>query len=146
MRDYPYFDPYITSRWLKTLETDNFRFKPEVRRWVSKRTSESASASSVCPIKVFKHPLFLKTPETDFFPKKRQFPVTSGHRSRSRPPPVHNLKVFLLPAKEFESIALLGSELTSPSFLCIEKKPVITKNEQKIYHCTLKAEAVENFR
>ena len=118
-----------------------------MRRRVSKRTSESASASSVYPRIVFKHPLlFLKTPKTGFFLKNRQFPVTSGHRSRSRPPPVHNLKVFLLPAKEFESIALLGFELTSPSFLCIGKKPVITKNEQKIYHCTLKAEAVENFR
>ena len=102
----------------------------KVRRWVSKLTSESASASSVCPIKVFKHSLLiLKTPETDFFPKNRQFPVTSGHRSRSRPRPGVNSEVFLSPAKEFEFIAALGSELTSPSFLCIEKK---TRHNKKM--------------
>ena len=115
------------------LGTDNFRFKPEVRRWVSKQTSESASASSVCPRKVFKHPLlFLKTPETDFFPKNRQFPVTSGHRSRSRPRPGVNSEVFLSPAKEFEFIAALGSELTSPPFLCNEKKTRLCFSEKLI--------------
>ena len=73
-----------------------------------------------------------KTPQIGFlFPilsfitlKPEMFPVTSGHRPRSRPPPVHNLEFFLSPAKEFESIGLLGFELTSPPFSCIEKKPV----------------------
>ena len=35
---------------------------------------------------------------------------------------MHNLEFFLSPAKEFESIGLLGFELTSPPFSCIERK------------------------
>ena len=50
------------------------------------------------------------------------FPITSGHRPRSRSPPRHNLEFFLSPAKEFTLIAHLGSELTSPPFGCNENK------------------------
>ena len=81
-----------------------------------------------------------KTPQIGFlFPilsfitlKPEMFPVTSGHRPRSRPPPVHNLEFFLSPAKEFESIGLLGFELTSPPFSCIERKnPSLRRSKRK---------------
>ena len=66
--------------------------------------------------------------------KPEVFPITSGHRPRSRPPPRHNLEFFLSPAKEFTLIALLGSELTSPPFGCNENKnPSLKKSVRKFF-------------
>ena len=73
---------------------------------------------------MLKHPLlFFKTPKPAFSEK----PAISGHFRSSvkvETPTSAQLEGFpiTVPVKEFESIALLGSELTSPSFLCIEKK------------------------
>ena len=64
--------------------------------------------------------------------KPEVFPITSGHRPRSRPPPRHNLEFFLSPAKEFTLIALLGSELTSPPFGCHENKNPSIENSFEV--------------
>ena len=79
-----------------------------MRRWVSKWTSESASASSVYPKKLSKHPLlFLKTPQTGFFLKNRHFPVTSGHQLTSRPDPGTSSTLPTYVAKKFGTVAAI---------------------------------------
>ena len=77
------------------LQSDNFRFKTEVRWWISKLTALSDWASLITPVYTLELPLFnLKFQKTDYFWFK---PEVRGWT-----------KISLLQAKSQGSITLVG--------------------------------------